>query len=211
MTTTHLKWLFAACALCCAASGFAQYKYVDANGRVTYSDLPPPTNARDVTQKKLNDAAAPATALPFELQQAATRYPVTLYTGDRCAPCEEGRAYLRNRGIPFAEKTVSSGDDIAAFRQQSPDGTAPVIDVGGRKAVGFAQSSWSALLDNAGYPATSMLPRDYRAAAPTPLSPNTKAAAQPIAPQNQTPSQAQASTASEPQPQPSNAPPGFRF
>ena len=208
MTTTRLNIFLAICGLLTAASAFAQYKYVDANGHVSYSDQPPPSTARDVTQKKLGDTTSPATALPFELQQAASKYPVALYTGDHCAPCDEARAYLRNRGIPFTEKTITSEDDIAAFKRQSPDGTAPVVDVGGRKAIGFAQSSLSALLDNAGYPATSVLPRDYQNPAPTPLSPNTKPAAQPIVPQPQARNTPAAAPAAQP---PSNAPPGFHF
>ena len=191
-----------------ASTATAQYKYVSPDGRVTYSDQPPPPSEKVVSQRKLNETTAPVTPLPFELQQAVSRYPVTLYTGDKCPPCEEARTYLRGRGVPFTEKTVTSEDDIALFRQQSPDGTAPVMTVGGRKTVGFAQTTWSALLDGAGYPQTSVLPRDYQNPVPTALSPNTRPPAQAIAGTPPT-------TAPRTTPQPSNAnpatPPGFRF
>ena len=154
-----------------ATQALAQYKSVGPDGRVTYSDLPPPPGSRVVEQKKLAVETTANPALPFELQEAANKYPVLLYTGDNCAPCDEARAFLRGRGVPFAEKTVTSSEDIALFKQQSPDGTAPVLTVGSRKSVGYTQSSWTGLLDSAGYPRTAVLPRDYRNPAPTALAP----------------------------------------
>ena len=164
------------------AAATAQYKSIGPDGRVTYSDLPPPAPARIVNLKKRGAEAASAPVLPFELQQATSRYPVTLYTGDKCGPCDDARAFLRGRGVPFTERTVTSDEDIALFRQQSPDGTAPVVTVGSRRSVGFSQVAWSALLDDAGYPSTSTLPRDWQNAVATPLSPNTRAAAQTVTP-----------------------------
>ena len=209
------------CAIMSSAA-FAQYKYVAPDGRITYSDQPPPRNARAVEEKKVVAAAAPNVSLPFEVQQATSKYPVTIYTGDKCAPCDEARSYLRNRGVPFAEKTVSSNDDIALFKQQSPDATAPVLIVGARKSVGFSQTAWSGLLDSAGYPQTSALPRDYQNPVPTALSPNTKPpatnvtqagsqAASQATPPRGTPSAAGAIPSAPPATAPANAPPGFKF
>jgi glutaredoxin len=204
-----------------APPAFAQYKYVDPSGRVTYSDLPPPPTARVVEQKKLGASTAPTPTLPFEVQQAVSKYPVTIYTGEKCVPCDDGRNYLRNRGVPFEEKTVSSNDDIALFKQQSPDGTAPVLMVGSRKSIGFSQTAWSSLLDNAGYPQTSALPRDYQNPAPTSMSPNTRPPAENV---TQAASQAQRAAAargsasvpgsipsSPPPAAPPTTAPGFKF
>lgn len=202
-------------------AAFAQYKYVGPDGRVTYSDQAPPRNARTVEEKKLGAPAASNTTLPFEVQQATSKYPVTIYTGEKCAPCDDGRNYLRNRGVPFTERTVSSNDDIALFKQQSPDGTAPVLIVGSRKSAGFSQGAWSGLLDSAGYPQTSALPRDYQNPAPTALSPNTKAPAQnvtqaaaqvagPPAPRG-SPSVPGSTPSGPPAAAPATAPPGFKF
>ena len=216
--------LWTGCAVGCAvvsSAAFAQYKYVGPDGRVTYSDQPPPRNARVVEEKKLGASAAPNVALPFGVQQAASKYPVTIYTGDKCAPCDEARNYLRNRGVPFGEKTVTSSDDIALFKQQSPDGTAPVLVVGARKSVGFSQTAWSSLLDSAGYPQTSALPRDYQNPVPTPLSPNTRPAATNLSQSGSSTSQttrprgAPSVPGSIPSPPPAtgpaNSPPGFKF
>lgn len=220
LSAMALRWI--GCALGCAvvvSAAFAQYKYVGPDGRVTYSDQPPPNNARRVEEKKLGPATSPGAALPFALQQAASKYPVTIYTGNKCPPCDEARNYLRNRGVPFAEKTVSSSDDIALFKQESPDGTAPVLVVGARKSVGFSQAAWSSLLDSAGYPQVSVLPRDYQNPAPTPLSPNTRpaetklpqsgaSAARPAPPRG---GASVPGSIPSPPPPPANAPPGFKF
>jgi glutaredoxin len=208
-------WLMKAMAmaggLLIATSAFAQYKYVDPEGRTTYSDQPPPPSARVVMQTKLNLRTRPNTPLPFGLQQATLKYPVTLYTGDGCVPCDDARAYLRSRGVPFIEKTVTSDDDIALFKQQSPDGTAPVVAVGTRRAIGYTQSTVSGLLDSAGYPATNVLPRDYELPLPSPLSPTTKVPSTNLAQsgqQPQAPARNAAAAAAAPSP---TAPPGFRF
>ena len=213
--TKHLpKAVLAAALLFVATAAAAQYKSIGPDGRVTYSDVPPPPSAKVVEQKKLGAGGGAAVALPFELQQAATKFPVTLYTGDKCAPCDDARTYLRNRGVPFTEKTVTSDDDIALFKQQSPEGTAPVIAVGGRRSVGYSQVAWSSLLDSAGYPAASILPRDYQNAAATPLSPNTKAAGQSVAQNPAAPATRRPTPASGELPPgvpPPANPSGFRF
>lgn len=200
--------------LVAAATASAQFKSIGPDGRVTYSDLPPPAGSRIVDRKQRDATATDANPpLPFEVQQALGKYPVTLYTGDRCPPCDEARSYLRNRGVPFTERTVSSDEDIALFRQTSPDGTAPVVVVGTRRSVGFSQVSLSSLLDAAGYPSTPMLPRDYRNAAATPLSPTTRAPAQSIT-QNAAPAAGSGTSArggATMPPPPAAGQPGFRF
>ncbi len=210
MTMQAWKIFMAGGLLVAAGTASAQYKSIGADGRVTYSDTPPPPTAKIVEQKKLGGTTA-GPALPFELQQATTRFPVTLYTGDKCGPCDDARAYLRGRGVPFSEKTVTSDEDIALFKQQSPDGTAPVVTVGNRKSIGFSQVALSSLLDSAGYPATSTLPRDYQSTAATPLSPNTKGAGQSIAQTPAAPTTPARRDATATTPPATTNPSGFRF
>lgn len=210
MTMQAWKSFMAGGLLVAAGTASAQYKSIGADGRVTYSDTPPPPTAKIVERKKLGGTAA-GPALPFELQQATTRFPVTLYTGDKCAPCDDARAYLRGRGVPFSEKTVTSDEDIALFKQQSPDGTAPVVTVGNRKSIGFSQVALSSLLDSAGYPATSTLPRDYQSTAAMPLSPNTKGAGQSTAQTPAAPTTPARRDATATTPPPTTNPSGFRF
>ena len=208
MTATTMRWTLAACGLAFAGIAGAQYKSVGPDGTVTYSDRPPPATSRILNEKKAPETTTATAPLPFAVQAAVSRYPVVLYTGDRCSPCDDARNYLRSRGIPFNEKTVTSDDDIAAFRQQSPDGTAPVVSVGGRKTIGFSQTQLGSVLDSAGYPAQSALPPGYQNPVPTPLSPNTRVAGQAVSapPASDAPVRPTA-----PPPAAPTTPPGFRF
>ena len=154
-----------------AAQAQTLYRSVGPDGKVTFSDTPPPST----TATTRNAGAAPAGpaggggALPYELQQIASRYPVTLYTGDNCAPCASGRNLLRSRGIPFSERTVNTADDIAALQRLSGSSSLPFLTVGGQQIPGFSDAEWTQFLDAAGYPASSQLPTGYRAPAATPL------------------------------------------
>ena len=103
------------------------------------------------------------------MQQIASRYPVTLYTGDNCGPCASGRNLLNARGIPFAERTVNTPDDVAALQRMSGDISLPFMTIGAQQIKGYSDTEWTQFLDAAGYPKTSQLPPGYRASAPTPF------------------------------------------
>ena len=97
------------------------YRIVGADGRVTFSDKPPPDakgKANAAPMASLSGAGSSQTAsLPIELRDAVNRYPVTLYTAPDCVPCGTGRAMLSARGVPFTEKTVTSNEDIEALKR----------------------------------------------------------------------------------------------
>ena len=156
------------------SSVLAQYKYIGPDGRVVYSDSPPPANVKGVQKKDLAagaQSAGGASNLPFALQQVSRNFPVTLYTTANCGGCDQGRAYLSKRGIPFSEKTVKSNEDIEALKQQAGATSLPALLVGGNQQVGFEPGAWGELLDTAGYPPTSQLPPSYKAPAATPTVP----------------------------------------
>ncbi|MGV3741260.1 MAG: DUF4124 domain-containing protein, partial [Burkholderiaceae bacterium] len=92
------------------------YKWIAPDGKVTYSDVPPPATAKSVEAKSVNSSGVNTANLPFELAEAVKKHPVTLYTSEKCAPCDTGRSLLKSRGIPFSEKTVSSNADIERLR-----------------------------------------------------------------------------------------------
>jgi glutaredoxin len=196
------------------ALGQGVYRIVGPDGRVTYSDQPPPANtqARPVTGAGAPAAASQTAALPFALRQTSSRYPVTLYTSAECNPCRSGIAYLERRGIPFTERTVETNADIQALQRLSGETTLPLLTVGSQQLRGFAESDWKQYLDAAGYPAESALPPGYRRAAATPLvsaaeAQPSAAPAQPRQPARAAPPQ----TNSEPASPPVTPPSGIRF
>src|SRR5258706_1507024 len=107
-------------ALLVALPGHALYKVVSPDGKVTYTDTPPPpSSGSKVIQLGSNATVIVDVALPLQLRQATQRYPVTLYTTRVCDPCDGARALLRQRGVPFAEKLVVTVDDGEALQRLS--------------------------------------------------------------------------------------------
>lgn len=156
----------------------AQYMVVDANGNVTFTDRPPATGT--VTPIRLRGVRLPPEqdpTLPRELREAAQDFPVVLYTGASCTPCDSGRQLLVDRGIPFSEKRVESAADIAAFEALSGARNLPLLSVGSRRLQGLVVAQWTSSLTAAGYPIKNSLPKDYVRAAAQPLSPAPSASA----------------------------------
>lgn len=151
------------------------YRILGPDGKVTFSDRPPAETTAPPARSPAAPAAAtasPAAAngvLPYELRQVANRYPVTIYTGNDCAPCGSLRNLLTSRGVPYTERTVTSNEDIAALQRLSGSTSLPFGTIGGQQLVGFSDAEWIQYLDAAGYPKQSQLPSNYRQPAPTPL------------------------------------------
>jgi glutaredoxin len=153
------------------AQAQAVYRIVGPDGKVTFSDKPP-VNAQQGKVAATGTGAAAANTgggLPFELRQVATKFPVVLYSGPQCAPCDTGRAVLTSRGVPFSERTITTNEDRASLQRLTGDVSLPVLTVGGQRLKGFSDVEWTQYLDAAGYPKTSALPATYKNAPPTPL------------------------------------------
>jgi glutaredoxin len=147
------------------------YRIVGPDGKVTFSDRAPSADsaAASTSAAGAGSGSAAATGLPFALQQVASRFPVTLYTGSDCAPCDGARQLLVQRGVPFTERTVSSNADIAALQRLSGKAALPFGTIGSQQLQGFSDTEWTQFLDAAGYPKQSALPASYRRPAATPL------------------------------------------
>lgn len=203
------SWLLISISLLVSASAHAQlYRWVGPDGKVTYSDTPPPSSAKQVEKKDV--ISGPATSnLPYELAQAVKNNPVTLYTTAKCAPCEDARAMLKARGIPYSEKTVNTYEEVIKFKQIAGDGDRqlPFLTVGSKKQRGFESNAWDAQLTAGGYPQSSQLPANYSNPTPESAAPAKPKATAPA------PSTNDKATDAIPDSQPAagNAPPGFRF
>lgn len=160
----------AACTLLALAAQAQQvYRIVGPDGRVTFSDRPPAAGAEAAPVGAGAQGSGGSEALPYQLRQIAARFPVTLYTGSDCAPCDSARNLLVSRGVPFTERTVGSNEDIEALRRLSGESSLPFGTIGGQQLKGFSDSEWSQYLDAAGYPRQSQLPPGYRRPQATPL------------------------------------------
>jgi len=195
-----------------SASAQGVYRIVGPDGRVTFSDRPPPaTDARAVGSTGASSAPDSTAQLPFQLRQVVARYPVTLYTAKECAPCNSGRNLLNARGIPYTEKLIDTPEDGDALKRLSGEASLPFLTIGGQQIKGYSDTEWTQFLDAAGYPKTSALPGNYRRPAPAPLVAAKPVAAPPVAGAPANTTVALPRPAEVPVVPPVNNPAGIRF
>lgn len=197
--------MLAAAALMAATPAWALYKVVGPDGKVTYTDRPPADKPAQAL--RTNGSVSSTANLPFELRQVASKYPVTLYTSKDCAPCDSGRQSLRQRGIPFTEKSIATNADLQALQRLENTQQIPVLRIGAQQVKGYSEAEWQSYLDAAGYPKQSSL-TGYQWADATPLAPPAASAPAKQAPAGH---QSPAATANNSGTPASTAPSGFRF
>lgn len=154
MTARRLFGLLLLAAALPAAAQNA-YRWVDEKGRVQYSDQPPPQSVKKFEERKLQSNRTTAQQ-SYATRKAATDFPVTLYVGKDCGQaCDNARALLDKRGVPFSETLLQTEADVAAFKSRfGKEPFVPSLLVGKTLESGFADASWNARLNEAGYPAS---------------------------------------------------------
>lgn len=170
------------------AAGLAlaqQYRWVDKDGRIQYTDAPPPAWAKDVRKSSIATAKPAPAPVPFELARLQKDFPVTLYTSPNCKEgCELARAALNKRGISFKEVQVWDPDTNEELKRVAGAVEVPTLLVGRSAQRGFEQGAFDALLDSAGYPKAGVLPAREQKAPDSPegyVSPAERESAKPAA------------------------------
>jgi glutaredoxin len=180
-TRAALPWMLTLLA-CVALPVHAQFKVVAPDGSVTYTDRPgTDINARVTNLGRNGSIQSVEASLPPELRSVTQRYPVTLFTSSDCPPCDAGRKLLQARGVPFAERRVSTEEDALALDKAVGGRTVPTLTIGTQPLRGYAESDWTAYLDAAGYPREGRLPRTWQAPAVQPVAERAAAAKAPAA------------------------------
>lgn len=153
MRTTTLACAAVALTLLASASFAETYRWLDQNGRVHYTDTPPPPSAIQSEEKKLGGNVVQTSALSYSAQLAVKNFPVTLYSSADCGqPCADGRNLLVKRGVPFKEISVGDEKSREALEKASGSAEVPVLAVGHDVRKGYLQETWHGALDAAGYP-----------------------------------------------------------
>lgn len=172
----------------CLSVGMVQagelYRWTDADGKVHYTDQPPPASARKVEEKQMKTGGAGETSqLPYATQLAVRKAPVSLYVTDCGESCKLAREHLTRRGVPFTSKNPQTTPADAEALQKLIGGLyVPVLQVGSSVSKGYEKDAWDAALDAAGYPKSAVLkkapaeatdgaPKSEPAAKPEPLHP----------------------------------------
>jgi glutaredoxin len=151
------------------------YRWTDARAQVNYGDRPPP-DAQNLLRIDLRQIGEQVqSALPYQVRRAASMYPVMLFTAGKCPPCDTARQFLAKRGIPFAERTIVTGDDSVELKRLTHAEGVPVATVGTASLIGFDPDEWNITLDASGYPKTSQLTPTFRQEPARPLTQKEKA------------------------------------
>jgi len=164
---------------CGALAQTSVYKWTDADGKVHFSDTPPPPqDSKNVTQQRVGNSVVESSQLPYATQMAMRNSPVTLYTAPQCGdPCSQGRTLLADRGIPYTERDARG--DADTIKKLIGALQVPVLLIGNDPMKGYDANAWHAALDSAGYPRTklpgTLAPRPVVAPPP----PEPEAAAEP--------------------------------
>lgn len=144
----------ALCAVSGALVAAELYRWVDEKGNVEYRDTPPPPTAKKVERRRAGGSVIETTDLPYSVQQAARNFPVTLWITNCGAPCDQARAHLARRGVPYTEKDPQG--DVESFTKLTGGTDIPVLYVGSTRVKGYLESEWDAVLDAVGYPKTAI-------------------------------------------------------
>ena len=158
-------WLAMASAPLAAAQ---LYQWKDAQGRMMYSDQPPPASVTNAQQKSFKGNLIES-GESYATKTAREKHPITLYASACGVPCDEARKLLTDRGAPFSNKDPQASPEAQAELQKlTGRSSVPVLVVGSDRIDGFEAGQWQAALDRAGYPKSAPSgTKPAAAAAPT--------------------------------------------
>jgi glutaredoxin len=129
------------------------YRWVDKDGKVHFSDQPPPQTEKNVQQKRIQGNVIEVDKMPFATRDAMKKNPVVLYTAANCDACKEGRTLLTTRGIPFTEKVVDKDQKLLdELKKTAGETSVPMLMIGNNPIKGYETVQWQSALDTAGYP-----------------------------------------------------------
>ncbi len=156
-TTLHAMLSFAALVVAVDSVDAQTFcRWEDKDGRLTYSDTPPPKAAKLPQEKKLVDNIIEQDKTPFAQKAAAQSNPVVLYASNCGDGCVAARALLSRRGIPFGERNPESDAKAAASLNDLVDALeVPTMTVGATTLKGFSESAWMTAPDTAVYSRTN--------------------------------------------------------
>jgi glutaredoxin len=132
------------------------YKSVGPDGKITYSDRPPPEGRVEKTMRFNNLPGSTLTALAADRieqlrqqkagQQAAIQQGQTvIYTTSWCGYCKKAKAYLASKGISYQELDIETEPGLAAYAQAGGGGGVPLLLHRGERVQGFSVAAYDAL------------------------------------------------------------------
>lgn len=126
------------------------YKWVDANGVISYQDKPPPANAKVLSETVVKDNPVQSTSTPPTTNE--TLDPVQVYTVEECELCLTLLTQLEQWGIPTQEKPLQDDREIQRKILATSDSiSAPAIFIGDKILTNINKTMLVQALEAAGY------------------------------------------------------------
>ncbi|MDH5632506.1 MAG: glutaredoxin family protein [Gammaproteobacteria bacterium] len=151
--TIHAAWLLLA-VLVGVVDVHAErlYKWVDAEGNVSYHDKPAPQDSGYKVEEKDFGYQTGSSRESGRRNTRNVTYPVTLYLTPRCASCDLVRQYLDGKKLAYSVHDVSDNLAMQAeLKRVSGELTVPTVKIGKHVVSGYNVELLDKLLTEAGY------------------------------------------------------------
>ena len=151
-----MKAIIALCALLASIPASAQqiHRWVDAEGRVQYSDKPPPGVASKPVAARINSYSGTPVVSGTASAAAKTGQPrpeIKMYATDWCTYCRKAQAFFAQQGIRYAHIDIEKSEAGKAEYQRHGGRGVPLILVGTQRMNGFSEEGLAQMLKAAGY------------------------------------------------------------
>lgn len=131
-------------------AGAEIYRWTDAQGKVHYSDSPPPEAQAKQVKIRINSIEGPAVVSTLKDAPKA-KDKVRMFTTVWCGYCKKAKAHLAGKRVPFEEIDVETSDRGRSEYAQLGGRGVPIILVGAQRMDGFDAQGLDAMLAAAGY------------------------------------------------------------
>lgn len=147
-----MKKILALCALsvCIPVSAQQIYRWVDADGRVQYTDKPPAGVKSSPVRSRISSYSG-TPVVSGTASTGATRPEIKMYATDWCGYCRKAREHFARQGIRYTELDVDKSPAARAEYQRLGARGVPVILVGTQRMNGYSEERLAAMLKAAGY------------------------------------------------------------
>ncbi|WP_373974822.1 DUF4124 domain-containing protein [Chitinibacter sp. SCUT-21] len=131
------------------------YQWRDADGRVFYSDQPPPVSG--VKERQIRPNTVGNASQPEAKSLSVAKDEVTLWVSAACEPaCSQALAILDQRNVQYEVRSVDPGNEQSMLAFFNAVGTMqsrpPILIIGKQVLKEWNSPMWQAALSKAGYP-----------------------------------------------------------
>lgn len=126
------------------------YKWVDAQGRISYQDKPPPLDSTILSEKTLKENSSPKPKATKNIRLNKT--PVDVYISENCPACDEMLAKLVELNVPYNARNIYKYRNIQSrIVKQTNSLTVPSLFISNNLIEKLSESELKLKLQEEGY------------------------------------------------------------